>query len=281
MAFENNQVNNQDRKQIRTNGYTLRNIHAIKPTAMKVSFYDDFLRIGFVPPLPENSRGENRYFDYNNEIVTNISRKNCNLLVNMYHEHILPAIKEGRQVFKSIEVGTNKNHIGLSSGVSLGDDGKAHPYLVLIRSIDPASKTSNDVILYEFEKAIVHTDYNPITGEDITIEEVDNELDMFIKDLDTFRAASSKAYVHAARVVDDAYKSMISGILKDTATKAGVDIGKYTWSGNNPRGNSASNYGYGSIFGGGSGEELPFVDDNTRQVSSMDDMEQYMNGSIS
>lgn len=278
MAFENNQYNNRDRKDIRTNGYTLRNVHAIKPTAMKIMFYNDMLRLSFIPPLPEDRRGDNKYFDYGNEIITNISRKNCNLLLKMYEESIKPAIDEGKQIFKSVEIGENKNHIGLSSGVSLGQDGKAHPYLILIRSIDPNTKTSNDVILYEFEKATVYTDYNPITGEHATVEEVNNELDMFIKDLDTFRAASSKAYVHAARVVDDAYKTMMSGLAKDTATKVGVDISQYTWT-SGQRGNSASGYGYGSIFnsGGSNDDPLPFDNEsNTRQVSSMDDMEQFM-----
>ncbi len=272
---ETNQNNNYEKKSIQTRGQMYRNSHATIPCAMRVSFYDDMMRIGFIPPLPEDQRGEKKLFDYNNEVITNISRKNCNLLYEQYKEILLPAMEKKQNKSVTVKVGESENHLGISTGINLGTDGECHPALILVRNIDKGTNKSNDIILYEFDKATVYEDYNPITGENGCVHEVDNEFDMFIRDLDTFRAATSKAYVHNDRVVDDAYKTMMSGILKDVAEKLGLDLSKYTYSNRN-RSNSASGYGYGSIFGSEGGSSASSATP-TRQINSMDEMEQYMN----
>lgn len=271
---DTNQNNNYEKKNITTRGQIFRNSRATIPCAMRVSFYDDMMRIGFIPPLPEDQRGEKKLFDYNNEVITNISRKNCNLLYTQYQEKLLPAMQRKENKCVTVKVGESENHLGLSTGINLGTDGECHPALILIRNISKETNKSQDIILYEFEKATVYEDYNPITGENGSVYTLDNEFDMFIRDLETFRAASSKAYVHNDRVVDDAYKTMVSGLLKDIGAKVGVDLSKYTYNNRN-RSSSASGYGYGTIFGsegGNGGEGAP-----TRQITSMDEMEQYMN----
>lgn len=268
-----NQSNNYERRQVQTKGPIYRNVEAMIPCAMRVAFFDDMMKISFIPPLPEDQRGEKKLFDYNNEVITCISRKNCNLLYNEYQKVIVPAIEKKENKCVTVEVGDSKNHLGISTGTNLGTDGECHPALILIRNIDKGTNRSDDIILYEFQKATVYTDYNPITGENGSVDQVDNEFDMFIKDLDTFRAASSKASVHSARVVDDTYKSLISGMLRDVGAKLGIDMSKYTY-GNRNQSKSASSYGYGAAFAnyGHTDGGAP-----TRQVNSMDDLERFMN----
>ena len=155
-----NQNTNRDRQAVTTRSMTLRNSYAKIPCALEVTFYNDMIRLGFVPPLPEGQRGENKLYDYNNSVITFLSRAKCHELYLKYKACIKPAIEEKKQMFISVEVGDAKNHIGISTGVNNSTDGEAHPCLILIRGIDPQTKKSNDVILYEFRKGTVYEDYN-------------------------------------------------------------------------------------------------------------------------
>lgn len=265
--MENNQQNNRDKAIVSTRGYTWRNATVKIPCALEVAFYGDMVRLSFVPPLPESERGEKRLYDYQNAILTNLSRKNCHELYTQYKEVIVPAIKEKKQKFVSVEVGENKNHIGISTGFNNSTDGECHPCIILIRGIDPKTKKSNDVILYEFVKNEVFEDYNPITGEVGGIIHTDNELDTFMEDLETARAASTKAYVHAARSVDKTYKDMLIDALRSVQDKMGI---QQPASGGYSRGGSsynASGLGYGSIFNTPQGDAA-----EERTITSSDEL---------
>lgn len=237
---------NNDRNDITTRNNRYRNATAKIPCALEVTYYGEMVRLGFVPPLPEANRGERRMFDYDNTILTSLSRKKCNELYLKYEEVILPAIKAKEQKFVSVEIGDAKNHIGISTGMNLSDDGEPHPCIILIRNIDPDTHKSTDVILYEFTKSSVFTDYNPVTGTYIE-EKVNDELDLFMKDLNTFSGAMSKAYVHSSRVVDRAYKDLISDAIKSIQDKMGIQRAGGVRNGNSNY--NTSGLGYSNIFG--------------------------------
>lgn len=267
-----NQNTNRDRQAVTTRSMTLRNSYAKIPCALEITFYNDMVRLGFVPPLPEGQRGENKLYDYNNSVITFLSRAKCHELYLKYQACIKPAIEAKKQMFISVEVGDAKNHIGISTGVNNSTDGEAHPCLILIRGIDPQEKKSNDVILYEFRKGTVYEDYNPITGETAKIVQTDSELDMFMEDLETARAAVSKAYVHSSRVVDKAYKDMVLEAIRSIQDKLGIQ--QATGNGNRTGGRSynASGLGYGSIFNQPQGEaaEEETVTDPDQLASLLD-----------
>lgn len=248
----NNNGNNDNQRDVVTRNGRLRNASAKTPCALEVTYYGEMVRLGFVPPLPEANRGERRLFDYDNVVLTSLSRKKCNELYKKYKAVIVPAIAAKEQKFVSVEIGDAKNHLGISTGMTLGDDGEAHPCIILIRNINPDTHKSSDVILYEFTKGSVFTDYNPVTGQ-YTEETVNDELDLFMEDLNTFRGAMSKAYVHGNRVVDKAYKEVISEALRSIQDKMGIQRATGYNRGSNY---NASGLGYGATVFGNDNETM-------------------------
>ena len=266
-----NRNNNTDRQTVSTRGNTWKNSYAKIPCALEVGFYGEMIRLSFIPPLPESQRGENKLYDYNNAVMTALSRVKCHELYMQYKEVIIPAIANKEQKFVSVEIGDQRNHLGISTGVNNSEDGEPHPCMILIRGIDPETKKSNDVILYEFRKGVVYEDYNPITGEMGKVTHTDSELDTIMEDLENGRAAMSKAYVHAARVVDKSYKDMVMDAIRTIQDKLGIPQPAAGTRGGGQRYN-ASGLGYGSIFGKLQGEpaEEETISDPDQLASMLD-----------
>ena len=99
-----------------------------------------------------------------------------------------------------------------------------------------------------------HVDYNPITGTEKEVVVTDNELEMFMSDLQTFKEAMSKSYVHSSRLVDRSYKDMIADILKGVGEKMGIQ-NQTSYGGKGNSNYNASSLGFGSIFNMSSGDD--------------------------
>lgn len=233
------------------------------PSALKVSFWDDMVKLEFCPELPESQKTETRRYDYDNTWITCITRVKCNELFEAYENVIVPAIKENRQDDVSIPI-AGVNLLSINTGVDLYNDGEAHPYIELIKNVDPQTLKSSSSIMYEFVRGEYIHGYNKDTGTFGQRVLTNNELKVFMKDLNTFREASTKSYVHAARCVDKSYKDMISNSLKQIGSQVGADLSM-----NNTY--NREGMGYGSIFdnkGGNNSMPAP-----QQQYGALDDLD--------
>lgn len=256
-----NQNTTRDVQSVRTRDISFTNIDEKVQCALELSFNDDMVRVAFTPPLPESERGEKRYFDYQHSVMTALSRVKIQELLTKYQEVFLPKLLAGESKSISVPVG-NVNQFGISTGYNLFGDGECYPYAFLIRGISPETLTSADVIMYVFRKSESLEDYDPKTGEYGSRNIGHAEFYMFIDDLKEFKVASSKAYVHAARCVDRAYKDMISNNLQKLMEHAGIEIPKSDGTNRNVR--------YGSIFGGSPKNDA--VPANTSTYTSFEDL---------
>lgn len=256
---ENNQYNNNSKKSTNTRGYTTSNGRAGIPSALEVSYWDDMLRLAFTPELPENQKTETRRYDYNNSWITCISRDKANLLANAYEETIKDAIKNNVQKSVSIPV-AGVNQLVLDTNVV---DGVSHPLLKLVKDINPDTLKSDRVISYEFNTNELIVDYNEKEGKFGKRLLLNNELDVFIHDLSSFREASGKAYVHAYRTVERTYKDMVLDNTRKIGEKVGAEI---SYNSNYRR----DGMGYGSIFdkNNNNSEKAP-----TSSVGSMEELD--------
>ena len=60
--MENNQnTNERNAKAVTTRDTTYKNSVASIPCALEVTYYNEMVRLSFIPPLPESSRGEKGY----------------------------------------------------------------------------------------------------------------------------------------------------------------------------------------------------------------------------
>lgn len=273
-----NQPNNSnnERQSVNTRGASYKNGMCKFPMALEVGYSDDLISLTFTPPLPDQDRVKGqRLFDYKNQIKTGMSRSKAHLLYMAYEEYFIPALKKNEGKFVGVRIASGKHVIGIDTGVDLFKDGTCHPCIILIRNVDE-SGVSNDVLLYEFNKEDVLIDYNPSTGKIAETAAIGAEFDEFMKNLEVFRAASSKAYVHANRQVNNRYRSMISDNIKSMMQKMGLQSSSgnsYTGGGNNPyKGASIFDINDGAT---GSDEGLPFDNDSMPAPSAtISDMDQ-------
>lgn len=275
MDYYNQQNNdNKDRSAIQTRGAQFKDINCKFPMALELGYSDDLITLTFTPPLPDQERVKGqKLFDYKNQIKSGMSRLKAHELYMAYEKIIKPALEKNEGKFVGIKIASGKHVIGIDTGVDLFKDGTPHPCFILIRNISD-SMTSSDVIVYEFNRSEMLIDYNPSSG---TVKEtalLDAEFDTFMQDLESARDASSKAYIHAARQVDNRHKSTLVEYLKGIATKVGAPIP----AGNTYSGGSSSSYGGANIFSsGGSDDELPFGNESMPEPApsaTISDMDQ-------
>lgn len=257
-------MDNNNRVNITTRSTSLTNGFSKIPSVLEVTYWNDMVKLGFTPELPETKRTETRRYDYDNQWITCISRQKCNELYRLYEEIIMPAISSKEQKRVSIPI-AGVNLLSIDTGVELYNDGAVHPYIELTKNIDPETLKSDTSIMYEFSHGEYILDHNPQSGEFAERVITENECDLFMKDLIAFREASTKAFVHAARCVDRAYKDNINNSLKKIGEKVGADL------------SFANTYnregmGHGSIFdksNGGNGDTAP-----RQNYNSIDDLDE-------
>ena len=261
--MENNQQNNRDRKSTNTKNMSITNGYAKIPSAMEVSYWDDMVKLAFSPELPESKRTETRRYDYDNQWITCMTRMKCNELYKAYEDEIIPALKNKEQCRVSVPV-AEVNQIAIDTGVSLYDDGECHPFIELVKNIDPNTRISSTTIMYEFYPGEYISNHNPATGDFGERIITHNELSVFMSDLIAFRNASSKAYIHAARCVDRAYKDNINTSLQKIGEKVGADI---SFRANYRR----DGVGHGSIFDNANSSQSQSA--TPQQYSSLEDLD--------
>lgn len=257
-------INNDNTANTNTRSISVTNGFAKIPSALKVTFWNDSVKLEFSPELPESKKTETRRYDYDNSWITCITRLKCNELFCQYEEFIKPALKKKEQKSVSIPI-SGVNLLSIDTGVDLYNDGEVHPYIELIKNVDPETLKASSSIMYEFNHGEVIEDYDKDSGSFSKRTITTNEFDTFMRDLNGFREASSKSYVHAARCVDRAYKDSISNGLKKIGERVGADLSF---------GNSYSRdgMGHGSIFDrnhGGTGNDAP-----KQQYSTLDDLDE-------
>ena len=237
MAWTNN--NNAERKDTNTRSQTYRNSKSTicDNSAIVVSYWEDMVKIAFTAELPSQLQTESRRWDYDSQVITCIPREKCNELVNGYKNIIIPAIEKKTDTSIGIIVG-GVNMIVVGTGVKLGK-GEPAPYIALHKNINPNTRLAENSVVYQFNTGEIITGYNAETGEAESSITTNNELDVFMKDLDSFRSASSKAFVHSARCVDKTYKDIITNDLIAIGKKVGVDL-SFTGNSNGNRGSSFS-----------------------------------------
>lgn len=220
MANQNNN-NSSQAPQVSTRGYHTSNADAIKATAFEWSFQGEMLKLITSEELPENEQTEKRRYDYDHSWITCLSRIKCLDLAEQIKNIIIPAITEKKDKFVSVTVGT-VNQFGV--GVRFDENGKVTCYTKLIRNINPEDLTSSDEIMYEFRKGEVIVNYNNETGKFDDRLQNETEMYLFLRDLDSFVDAGSKAYIHASRVVDKTYKDMITSDIRAIGSKVGAEV---------------------------------------------------------
>lgn len=241
MAYQNN-TNNQDKPQsVTTRGYHTSNSEAIKATALEWSFQGDMLKIIISPELPEHEQTEKRRYDYDHSWITCVSRIKCLDLFEQMKETILPAMEKKENKFVSVPV-AEVNQFGF--GIRFDETRGCVGYVKLIRNINPENLTSTAELEYEFRKGEVIVDYDNTTGKFGNRILNNTEMTLFVRDLECFITASSKAFNHANRVVDKTYKDSLNATIRSIGAKVGAEMPVY-----NMAQRSGARFGQAPLFG--------------------------------
>jgi hypothetical protein len=265
MAYNNNNASNTEEKKrsVSTKAFHGTAAHSATPCALDVTYYDDMVRLAFSPELPMNAQTENRRYDYENNIMTALTRAKCNELCNLYKTVIRPAIEncEDTQVAVTL-AGVNLLQIG--TGVT---DGVPHPFIAFYKGLDPETLISpkETRIKYEFNTGEYILGYNPETGEFKQRVVTCNEIDLFFNDLENVRNASSNAYVHTDRTVNKYWRDTLDSKLNRIGEKNGLDLST------KPRYGTNGGGGRGSLFDNQTGYNN--TPSNSTSVASLDEIE--------
>lgn len=224
--FNNNQNTERVNRSVSTKGGHFINPRQETPCALDITYYDDMVRIQFAPELPAGKQTENRRYDYENSVMTALTRAKCNELCNAYETVIRPAIEQCEDTSVSVSLaGTNLFIIG--TGVK---DGAPHPYLCFCKDLNPDTliAPTDKRMKYEFNTGEYVLGYNPNTGEYKSRVITCNEIDLFFHDMKNIRNASSNAYVHTERVVNRYTKDTLDSKINRIGEKMGLDLSTKT-----------------------------------------------------
>lgn len=240
MAYQNQNNDNQ----VTTRGASSTSDKSAQtPILLLTSFQNDMLKLTFCNELPANQQTENKRFDRQNPTVTYIVRDKCFTLAEAFDETIrpqLPKIKTGEALPDAVSVPVGGvNQVGIKLGKN--EQGEFYTALFLSKGIDPDTLKCDNTIEFVFPKGEFIAGYKPEEGTFGTREIRETGVEVFVDDLKKFVAASSKAYVHAARCVDKAYKDMMYDNIVSIGTKVGAPMKQNSGTGNSFTGNRASN----------------------------------------
>lgn len=219
---ENRSSESYQKKSVSTKGLHVTNGKVETPCALDVSYYDDMVRIQFSPELPKSSQTENRRYDYENSLITAITRAKCNELCNLYDDVIRPAILKREDVQVGISL-ASVNLLQVGTGIK---DGDPHPYISFYKGINQETLIApkETTMKYEFNTGEYILGYNPETGEFKERVVTCNEIDLFFNDLKNMRSASSNAYVHTERTVNRYWKDTLDSKLNRIGEAQGINL---------------------------------------------------------
>ena len=239
-TFDTNGSNNEKQnKSVMTKGGHYINSRQETPCALDINYYDDMVRIQFAPELPKSKQTETRRYDYENVIMTALTRAKCNELYNAYEKVIRPAFENCEDTCVSIVL-ANVNLLTIGTGVV---DGTPHPYISFCKGLDATTLVApkENRLKYEFNTGEYVLGYNHETGEYKQRVITCNEIELFFNDLKNIRDASSNAYIHTDRVVSRYNNDQIHNKLNRIGEKLGLELST------KPRYSRGSG-GSGSIF---------------------------------
>ena len=274
MAYENNFNNNNgqyqnngqnNRKSVNTRGNAYYNSTQAVPCCLSVTYWDNMVKLGFAPMLPESQQTVSRKYDHENEVFSTMTRIKAQTLYTKYKEVIIPALQEAKEESISVTVG-GVNQIQIA--VKVDAEGAPHPCVRLIKAIGENLKAADENIFeYEFNTTEIVYGYDPKNGTFTKREFIFTELELFMRDLNSAVEASSNAYVHTDRVVQKYMTDRTDNKLNQIGAKLGIDLET------SPRFSAGGRGGQGSIFDGPSntqsvsGYEVP-----TNSVGSIEEL---------
>lgn len=257
MAYYNN--NNEEKRDVNTRGFRTTNGKSDPASAFEWQYQGEMLKLIFTDELPKDKQTEKRRYDYDNSWITCVTRVKCLDLVRQMRERLFKAVEEKKDCFVSVTV-AEVNQFGV--GVRFNKDGVENFYAKLIRNISPETLVTTDEMSYEFKKGEVIVDYDNTTGKFGKREITNSEFLLFLNDMDAFVVATSKAFNHANRSVDKAYKDMISGDIRAIGKKVGAEVSQpYSAT------RAGASYGQTSLFDNGA-DSAP-----TSTINSLDELD--------
>lgn len=233
----------------------------IKQCALDIDYYDDRIKITFSPQLPLEEQTEKRKYDYNyqNQIVTLLTREKANELATAFENVMKPKLLKGEPETISVPIaGVNQ----LAITTEQGDNGILRAKLKLIKNIEPNSLIADggNVYEYEFNTGEYILGYDETNGSFKDRVITYNELNLFIKDLESVVSAFSNAYVHTDRCVNRYWKDTIDDKLNKIGGAQGLDLAY------KPRNNGTT----GSIFSGHTAQQTSTP---TATITNLDELE--------
>lgn len=267
--FENSNSSNNNERSNRTTTSTkgghYTNSKQDVPCALDISYYDDMVRIQFAPELPAGKQTEHRRYDYENAVMTALTRVKCNELYNAYTEVIVPAIENCVDTSVSVTL-AGVNLLTVGTGVV---DGVPHPYIAFCKDLDTQTLIApkEKRLKYEFNTGEYILGYNPNTGEFKRRVITYNEADLFFNDLKNIRNASSNAYVHTERAVNRYLRDSLDTKINRIGEKLGLELSTKTKY-------SRGNGGKGSIFE--STTSTMSERSSSNNITSIDDIDALM-----
>lgn len=202
-------------------------------TAIKVDFWSDLVVITFAKELSDKS--PTKRWDWKNGLKKYIRKEKCIMFSNLIKEYMLPVLnshdgKTSELNFKALSNGEHITSVGVPINSTdminfnlLDENNKLSPRLELHINLDGESMIPDFTETYIFNKSNEILNYNNKTGKFDT-KVTYTEIYDFLTVLTSFVESDTKAFVHAARQVDNAYKNMTQDKLNKLGTALNIDL---------------------------------------------------------
>lgn len=188
--------NNKEQINVNTSGHQFYNSNGRYQSTLVVSYWNEMLSIKFNPALPEDKRSEIKVFDYENTVMTAITRE---IAIGLMHIIINDALGSDKDFMKSIVVGGDSL---LFIGRSMSKLGTDNIVIGIHKSLNSQTRKPHMSIMFEFLPLSVIENYNPEDGSGDQIEIKDNDIRLLYNILKSYVMGTSKAFTHADRFVN-------------------------------------------------------------------------------
>jgi hypothetical protein len=209
--------NNREQMNVNTSGHQFYNNSGRYQSTLVISYWNEMLSVKFNPILPEDRRSELKMYDYENTVMTTISRE---IAMGLMHIILNDALGSEEDFMKSIVVGGDSL---LFIGRSMSKLGTDNVVIGIHKSLNSHTRKPNMSIMFEFLPLSVIENYDPEDGSGEQIEFKNNNIRLLYNILKSYVMGSSKAFTHADRFVNkrrnDALDSYI-GYSFDSSNKS-------------------------------------------------------------
>jgi hypothetical protein len=276
MKFNNSNNNSRDAVNVNTRGPQFMNADGFFPSTMLFGYWNEMISIKMHPALEKSQQTDSKRFNYEEVVSTAITLEKATTLADKIENDVLPAFKEGNEVFRGIPVGGD-SLIGV--GTKNHND-KMVSFVAIFKALDETTKKPEVAIYYEFKAGYTVDDYNPESGQFNVTQNVPGELTLFLHALRSAVNGLVNANAHATRAVDKWFRDRITNTLDEIGSKVGVEArskGNF--------GGGGGNYKSRDIFGGGGNSapknnaaaDLDGGDASFSKLSNINEIDQFMN----